>query len=154
MSFSSGFCCFAPVIAAAPGSVWIGNRAGTLWRLDPGSMKVTRSQELPIGIMDLDVEGESLWAAGSGTPGTVFQLNPATGKVVSKIPAGGSVGYAPARIAVDDTRVWVTDGANRSVSGIAIISSAVGPPTALGGPPTSLAVGLGSVWVTVDTNSP
>jgi DNA-binding beta-propeller fold protein YncE len=56
----------------------------------------------------------------------------------------------PLAIAADDREVWVTDTLNGTVSRIVILSEQASAPVEVGKVPTGVAVGLGSVWVTVD----
>ena len=74
-------------------------------------------------------------------------------EVASTIPAGGGkIGTVnqPMSGAADDRDVWVTDTVNGTVSRIVVVSGQAASPVEVGRVPTGLALGLGSVWVTVD----
>ena len=53
-------------------------------------------------------------------------------------------------IAAGREGVWVTDGANGTVSRIPEVTNQVDAPIRVGDSPTAVAVGLGSVWITVN----
>jgi hypothetical protein len=100
--------------------------------------------------------GGDVWIASCGTPATVTRLDAGTGQVVATIAAGGArcpyVGVTGNRISVaaDGTGVWVTDGVNGTVSRVSDATNQVDAPIRIGDAPTAVAVGLKSVWVTVD----
>jgi streptogramin lyase len=51
---------------------------------------------------------------------------------------------------VDSGGVWVTDAVNGAISRIDQTTNQVDPPIRVSDTPTAIAVGLGSVWVTVN----
>jgi DNA-binding beta-propeller fold protein YncE len=97
-----------------------------------------------------------VWVTACGTPGTVLRVDAQTGDVTETIPAGGAVcprgvsAPTPIAIAAGEEGVWVTDGVNGTVSRIREIDNQVLAPVRVGDIPTAVAVGLGSVWVTVN----
>jgi YVTN family beta-propeller protein len=141
-------------MAAGGGSLWTGGFSGRLFQIDARTLRVVGENALngkPINAIWL--QGDSPWVGVSGTPGTVFQVDPQSGEVVSTIPAGGGrTGRInqPMSGAADDRAVWVTDTLNGTVSQIVILSGQASSPVEVGKVPTGIAVGLGSVWVTVD----
>jgi YVTN family beta-propeller protein len=56
----------------------------------------------------------------------------------------------PISIAAGGEGVWVTDALNGTVSRINETTNQVDAPIRVGDMPTAVAVGLGSVWVTID----
>jgi peptide/nickel transport system substrate-binding protein len=89
-------------------------------------------------------------AAGAGAvwvanpeQGTVARVDPATRRVVQRIP----VGRDPAGVAADDGAVWVTDSGDRSVSWINPSTNTVVKRVLVGNGPTGIALGDGAVWV-------
>jgi serine/threonine protein kinase len=110
------------------------------------------------GVVPRDVATSEgyLWIASCGTPGTVVRLDARTGEIAATIPAGGGVcPYQatfgnPITIAAVADSVWVTDGANGAVSRIRTVTNAVEAPISVGKTPTAVAVGLGSLWISVD----
>jgi YVTN family beta-propeller protein len=144
-------------VAIGGGIVWASS-LGRVWQIDPATNSITRSVELEKEVADIVTQGDVAWVATFGTPGTVFRLEAVSGKVLDTIPAGGGSSEFQGskramRLAVDDRNVWVTDGVNGTISRIVIVSGRVLSPTDLGKSPTGVAVGLGSVWVTVDGRS-
>jgi YVTN family beta-propeller protein len=144
-------------MAAGGGSLWTGGFSGRLYQIDARTLRVVGQNTLngkPINAIWL--QGDSPWVGVSGTPGTVFQVDPQSGEVVSTIPAGGgTIGESPnfnqpISGAADDRAVWVTDTLNGTVSQIVILSGQASAPVEVGKVPTGIAIGLGSVWVTVD----
>ena len=95
-------------IAAGGGAVWVGQpgeRAGTVWRIDPTTVSATGTTAvfaLPRGIATAP---SAVWIAG-GTAGTVVKIDTGTGRVLGTI----RLGNAPLDVAADRRRVWVTVG--------------------------------------------
>jgi hypothetical protein len=113
--------------------------------------------ELGTTIGAISVQGETVWVGANTTPGTVFGVDAGSGKITARIAAGGGKSNQAGdfqtrsiRLVADDRDVWVTDVVNGTVSKIMILGGQVSLPTAVGKTPTGIAVGLGSVWVTVD----
>jgi streptogramin lyase len=137
------------------GFVWYANDRGTFGRLDARTDQI-EILELDLAARDLAVYGGSVWAVACGTPGTVAKFDVRTGALVDTISAGGAVCPSIFRrgdrisIAAGPEGVWVTDGANGTVSRIREVTNHVDAPIRIGDTPTAIAVGLGSVWVTVD----
>ena len=141
-------------IAAGEGSVWLGRSTGTLLQFDPQSLGLRRSISLGVAPNGVAVGGGSVWVAASATPGILLQIDPRTGKRLASIRAGAGVFYTPVypiREAVDADNVWVTDSLNGTVSRFEEVSGQVSLPIDVGKYPTAIAIGLGSVWVTVDS---
>jgi YVTN family beta-propeller protein len=145
-------------IAAGEGSVWVGRFDGALLQLDPQSVHLRRSRSMGITPNGVAIGGGSVWVVASATPGILLQIDPLTGKrMAPPIRAGGGVSVIeeavhPIREAVDGNNVWVTDSLNGTISRYGIVSGQVSRPIDVGKYPTAIAVGLGSVWVTVDSN--
>jgi YVTN family beta-propeller protein len=139
------------VIAVGGGAVWAGADNGVLTRIDPATNEVVAeiSLEKPIAAMAFG-EG-SIWAAGVGFPGTVFRVDPRTNQSIATIPAGGTQvpSNEVAGIDVGGGLVWVTDNVTRTVVGIAAVSEGVIRHVSVGSIPVDVAVGQGSLWVTV-----
>ena len=98
----------AAQLAATPGKIWIGNPAGVYW-VDEATEKAARVPGTRIG--DLDqwgnigiVSGEGSVFARTGSD-TVSRIDPKTGTVVAKYPAGGGGGA----VAVGFGSLWVTN---------------------------------------------
>jgi len=95
-----------------------------------------------------------VWAASCGTPGAVAAID-ARGQI-TKLAAGGAVcegfGSAQPPVSIDagTEGIWVIDSVNGTVARIQATTNQVDTPIRVGDTTTAVAVGLGSVWVTVD----
>jgi streptogramin lyase len=139
-------------IAAGEGSVWLGLVDGTLLQLNPQSLHVRRSISLGVSSTGVAIGGGSVWVAASATPGILLQIDPLTGKPLAEpIRAGAGRTVYPIREAVDGNHVWVTDSLNGAISRFGMGTGQLSLPIDVGKYPTAIAVGLGSVWVTVDS---
>jgi YVTN family beta-propeller protein len=149
---------FPWAMAVAGGSLWTGGDEGNLYRIDSVTGEVVSKKALGKAISDISTAVDSVWVGSNGIPGTVFAVDSQSGRVVDTIPAGGGrVGgpwHRPLRLAADEADVWVTDAFNGTISRIVILSGQASPAVDIGEIPTGVAVGLGSVWVTVDGSSP
>jgi YVTN family beta-propeller protein len=137
-------------MAAAGGSLWAGGPSGVLYRVDAGTGKIVKRVGLGRPIGGISVQGDTVWVGTNTTPGVVFEVDASSGQVMATISAGGAGLSHPGQLAADDRDVWVTDAANGSVSRITILGGGVSLPTDVGRDPTGVAIGLGSVWVTVN----
>jgi YVTN family beta-propeller protein len=102
----------AVTVAAAGGAVWVSGNRG-LHRIDPAGNRVTAT-----GVCCGDLAGGAggLWVA-NGMDRTVLRVDPATGRVLVKIPAPpATAGEAPFGIAAASA-VWVTSAATDPKSG-------------------------------------
>jgi hypothetical protein len=141
--------------AVGEGFVWqISGNSPRVGRFDVG---LGRFDLLDVGVVggDITVSGTGVWIAACGTPGTVVLVDGRAGQVIATVAAGGSecrafVAAHPVSIAAGQEGVWVTDAINGTVSRIREVDNQTELPIRLGDSPTSVAVGLGSVWVTVD----
>jgi YVTN family beta-propeller protein len=149
---------FPWAMATAAGSLWTGGDNGDLYRIDSVTGEVLSKKVLGKQITDISATADSVWVGSNGTPGTVFAVDGQSGKVVDTIPAGGGrVGgpwNRPLHLAADEADVWVTDAINGAISRIVILSGQSSPAVDIGEVPTGVALGLGSVWVTVDGQGP
>jgi streptogramin lyase len=142
-------------IAFGASDVWYADDFGRLIQIDPATNKFTQHQ-MEKAAADLAVGGDSVWVAACGTPATVFRLDARTGDIAAQIAAGGAVcPYAAVTgnrmsIVVGSDGAWVIDAPNGTVSRIGLATNQVDAPIHVGETPTAVALGLGSVWVTVD----
>jgi DNA-binding beta-propeller fold protein YncE len=144
-------------MAAAGGSLWAGGSQGVLYRVDPGSGAIVSRIAVGKSIGAISVNDDTVWVGTNTTPGTVFGVDIRAGKITASISAGGGRGFVagdfrvlPIRLAADNEHVWVTDAVNGTVSRVIALSGQASLPTDVGRTPTGVAVGLGSVWVTVE----
>jgi DNA-binding beta-propeller fold protein YncE len=144
-----------------------GAGGGFVWQISQLFPKVARFDVAGdrFDVLDIDVAPRviavsrtDVWLATCGAPGMVIRLDARAGEVTATVAAGGStcsdlVTGRPIAIAADDAGAWVTDGVNGTISRINATTNQVDLPTRVGDTPTAVAVGLGSVWVTVDGTS-
>jgi YVTN family beta-propeller protein len=144
-------------MAAGGGSLWAGGGQGVLYRIDSVTGRVLQRRSLEKGIASIDLAGGMVWVGTNGIPGTIYGLDPQSGDVTDTFAAGagklgapGSPFSIPIRLAADDQNVWVADVVNGTINRVIILSGQSALPVQVGTVPTGVAVGLGSVWVTVD----
>jgi ABC-type branched-subunit amino acid transport system substrate-binding protein/DNA-binding beta-propeller fold protein YncE/predicted Ser/Thr protein kinase len=151
-------------LAAGGGAVWVGTGAGSesfqtrvttgISRVDPGSLKVTRTIELSreenaygpppsVGFPQMAIGAGALWAAGADN--RVYRIDLATGRIVAKIPVVARV----STLAAGAEGVWFLNWTNADVSRIDPATNRVTDRIRVdSGPLAGIAVGGGSVWVT------
>jgi YVTN family beta-propeller protein len=136
------------------GSIWIGNPSGVLLKYAAQTGALLQELDLGKRITAILVREETVWVGENGSPGTVVGVDVSSVKVRESIPAGGGSDGQPApplAMAGDEQSLWVTDGVNSTITRILVVTGqAPDLPTEVGGRPNAIAVGLGSVWVTVD----
>ncbi len=126
-------------VTIGAGYVWVGTSDGELLRFDPRTGRVNRTKDLsPIDAI----------AAGSGAvwtsdvlEGTVTRFDPETMEPADplEIPGGADI------LELDGSDLWVlTQNAGLVTP---ILGGQRGPQIRVGEDPTSLAVGLGAIWV-------
>jgi len=143
-------------MAAGGGSLWAGGQ-GVLYRIDSATGKVLARRSLEKSIGSIALAGDRVWVGTNGIPGTIYGLDAQSGDVTDRFAAGaGKVGAPgspyniPIRLAADDQSVWVADVVNGTINRVIILSGQSALPVQVGTIPTGVAVGLGSVWVTVN----
>jgi len=146
------------VVTAGAGAVWATGTGGRLVRIDPGTNEVRLLVDLHINMGGIIVADGSLWVASRG--GEVLRIDPETGIVEASAPGGGSrpaVGPGGANEGSDNVEmafgegiVWVTGKRNGTLDRILEGGNTALDPIRVGPTPTAVAVGYGSVWVTVD----
>jgi Protein kinase domain len=145
-------------VAAGAGAVWIGNGGGpggntmvSVSRVDPVSLRITRTVTLPnpgrgegllsAGFPQLAVGDGAVWAIDPD--GTVARIDPRSGRVVARVPAQAQT------VAAGREGVWTL--ADNRVARIDPATNRLGKSIPIGASRTvGLAVGAGSVWVTAD----
>jgi YVTN family beta-propeller protein len=95
------------------GAVWVGSSGPSspdlvIWRLDPQTLRVTRTISIGrtnsfLGTVDVAAGAGAVWATNSND-GTLVRIDPRTGKVDATI----RIGRHPRGIAVGADRIWVT----------------------------------------------
>lgn len=130
-------------LAVEDAAVWLADLAReTVLRVDPRSLSV---EELPLPSgTDQIVAGEGqLWVRDNGPEASVSRLDPATGRVIRKIPlAGGADG-----LAIGGGYVYVADSTNDTVIQIDPVTNSAFATIRVGDGPRDLAWGEGFLWV-------
>jgi YVTN family beta-propeller protein len=132
-------CCYA--VATGFGGVWAVDDSG-VWHVDARTNRIV--SRIPIR----DPGGLAVGAGGvwvtSNPLDRLFEIDPATNRVVHSIRVGGR----PLGVAVGGGAVWVANYKDGTVSRVDPQSRTV-VSTKVGRYPTSIAAGVGGVWVTV-----
>jgi streptogramin lyase len=136
------------IVAATTDSLWLFSVARTtLSRVDPDQNAVVAEIRLAAGCSALAFGETALWAACPGED-RVLRINPQTNLVEKRI----EVAARPRALAVGEGSIWVLCEKDGKIDRIdpktnkVTKSIELGVPGAAGG----IAVGLGSVWVTLD----
>jgi virginiamycin B lyase len=150
VAFGAGAAPFS--VAASTDSVWVfSDNRTTLARVDPEQGQVVAEIRLPSGCTALDFGEAALWAACPAED-RVLRINPQTNLVEKRI----EVSSGPRALALGENSVWVlceTDGkvdridpkTNKVTKTIDLLVPSLVPR-----PGGGIAVGQGSVWVTLD----
>jgi YVTN family beta-propeller protein len=146
------------VVTIGDGSVWAAENGGTLYRIDPVTNTIHEVARLGIPAAAITMSDGFLWVAS--TQGQVERIDPATGKVEATVAGGGSPIDCSTGNCTSDTStlgiaegqgiIWITNKVNGSISRILAAGTSPLREIATGQTPTGVAVGYGSVWVTVD----
>jgi streptogramin lyase len=134
-------------IATGAGSVWIATDAkGTLARIDPSTGKVVAEIYVPPGSYGVAFGENAVWVT-STDKSVLTRVDPRTNLVVQTI----AVGPAPRFLAVGDGSVWTLNQGDGSISRVDVATNKVVSTIAAGlsGGGGEIAVGEGSVWVTL-----
>ena len=142
-------------VTFARGHLWVANLDDdTVSRVDPKAGRVVRT--IPTGTAPKALaEGhDAVWAIGGD--GVILRIDPVFNKVVARIPtvkAGTLLKVAPVTggVAATADAVWAIAGGYLSTPRLFRLDSGTGqaePVIATGSSPTSIAEGLGDLWVT------
>ena len=149
-------------LAVGGGAVWVGNGAGSesfdqrvttsISRVDPGSLEVTGTVELSreqsahgpppsLGFPQMAVGAGALWAVGADN--RIYRIDPATSRIVAKIPVVAGVNT----LAAGAEGVWFLNWTDHDVTRIDPATNRVADRIPVDGD-SGIAVGGGAVWVT------
>jgi YVTN family beta-propeller protein len=135
-------------VAVGAGGVWVANADdGTVTRLDPKTRKVVATIGVGADVSDIAIGFGSVWVA-NGNDGSVTRIDPRLNAVETTLDLGPKAQLVPTAaflIAVDETHVWITRGAE--LLRIDPQTERVDRRVRVG-TPIGLATGGGSVWVT------
>jgi class 3 adenylate cyclase len=128
-------------LAVGRGAVWVTFPDGRLVELDAETGKVVARADVG-GFIDEAVLGAGgLWVLDI-TDGTLTRVDPRTLEASDPTGFSGSV----LGMAADDEHVWLLETSGDDVIPVSA-GGIVGDPISVGGDPSGIAVGLGSVWV-------
>jgi YVTN family beta-propeller protein len=135
-------------VAVGAGGVWVANADdGTVTRLDPKTRKVVATIGVGADVSDIAIGFGSVWIA-NGNDGSVTRIDPRLNAVETTLDLGPKAQLVPTAaflIAVDETHVWITRGAE--LLRIDPQTDRVDQRVHVG-TPIGLAAGGGFVWVT------
>jgi streptogramin lyase len=135
-------------LATSTDSVWLfSDNRTTLSRFDPDQNQVVAEIRLPAGCSALAFGESALWAACPGED-RVLRINAQTNVVEKRI----EVAARPSELAIGEGSVWVLCEKDGKVDRIDPKTNKVSKSIELGVPGATggVAVGLGSVWVTLE----
>ena len=133
------------------GAVWVANGSARLFKVDPGSARISDRIDLPQPADGVAVDGDTLWAISAGAAG-VMEIDSRSGRVRNTLQITsrpGSTRPIPIAITAGEGAVWVLNANTPSVTRIDPELGAVTDTTELGvgSNPTAIATGANSVWV-------
>ena len=122
--------------------LWIGTTGGLLLRIDP-SGEITGERRVADSIQLVAASAEGVWVVDQFA-GAVLRIDPASFRAVADpVPFTGSIDA----IAVMGDHVWVLDFETGLLTRISIQENRVVGQVSVPARPTSLAAGLGAIWV-------
>jgi streptogramin lyase len=136
------------VVAAGTDSLWLfSDDRTTLSRIDPDQNQVVAEIRLPAGCSALAFGESALWTACPAED-RVLRINPQSNLMEKRI----EVGSRPHALAVGEGSIWVLCEKDGKIDRIDPKTNKVAKSIELGVPGAAggIAVGLGSVWVTLD----
>jgi YVTN family beta-propeller protein len=145
------------IVTAGEGVMWAAGYDGRLFRVDPRTNELQHVASLGVSVGAITFGDGALWIAS--TPGGILRVDPATGSIEATVPGGGTPEEFQSRSFQDvqlgmtfaDGIIWVTGKLNGTIDRIVANGNSALQPINVGQTPTGVAVGYGSVWVTVDT---
>jgi len=133
-------------IGAGDGAIWVVNVDRTVSRIDPATNTVTRTIEVAAeGLAAVAVGAGAVWITDP-VAGVVWRIDPGEARVVQKtIP----LEYGVVGISFGEGSVWVANPLEGTVSRIDPSTDRVVATLNVGNAPSNVAIGGGSVWMTV-----
>jgi hypothetical protein len=136
-----------PVIAVASGfgSIWALDTSSTLYRIAPGSARV--SKRIPLGAgapYNIWIGAGSVWVVDDRS-GQLVRISASTNRVVARL----AVGDGPADMVFDGPRAWVINHRDRGLVGVNAADNTVRRiATIPGDAPERMVRAAGRLWVT------
>jgi streptogramin lyase len=142
-------------VEAGENAVWVGIRGARfrstptpkVVRIDPRTMEVVRTIEVPRGVQDMAVGGGAVWVTNRATD-SVTRIDVRTGaqQVVT-------VGRGPSGLAIGSGSVWTANGEESTVTRIDRQTHRSSATVSVPGQPRFAAFGGGDVWVSTFASS-
>lgn len=130
-------------LALSGGSAWVAcKEQSRVVRVSTKTGRITKSVRLRSSAIAVRPGFRSIWALDSG--GTLYRLNPKTGKVAKRISLGVAAAY---NIWIGGGSVWVADDQGASVVRVSPRTNRVVAHVRAGNGPASMAFAGGTAWV-------
>jgi YVTN family beta-propeller protein len=144
-------------VAANNDAIWTTSNIGSVLKLNPSTDRPVAQSELGLPATGILVDDQGVWIATAGSPGQLELLDPATLRVTATVPVGTTTEPHPATgtcqrpvsMAEANGFLWVTNVDDGTISQVSLDSRSGAATIPVGKSPTGVAVGFGSVWVTV-----
>jgi class 3 adenylate cyclase/streptogramin lyase len=126
-------------VAVGAGYVWVGTTGGELVRFDPRTHEIRRVEDQ--GSIDSVVAGpQSVWTSDV-VEGSVTRFDPETMRSLETIEVSGGADV----LVIGEAGVWVLSLSTGQIT--AVVDGENRQPVRVGDAPTSIAAGLGAIWV-------
>ena len=135
---------FLPVATGAR-AVWVVDTEGTLWKIDPITMKVVGAYEVALAGDSVAIAAGSVWVADI-LSNSVVRVDPKSGVILKTIELAGT----PNWLAFAGGRIWVEDYDSATITPIDPGTNELGRPIAVARNPSWMSAGLGALWVPAD----
>jgi hypothetical protein len=130
-------------LAVQAGSAWVAcKEQSRVIRVDTTTGKTSTSVRLGGPAIAVAAGAGSIWALSSG--GTLYRLDPASGKIVRRISLPVAAAY---NIWIGGRSVWVADDQGARVLRVSTATNRVVAQIAVGDGPADMAFASGSAWV-------
>jgi YVTN family beta-propeller protein len=146
------------VVTTGEGAVWAAGNGGRLIRIDPRSNVVRLVANLRVAPAAITIAEGVLWVASAG--GGILRVDPSSGSIQLTLPGGGAPGLqgrgtfrSELSMTYGNGILWVTGKVGGTIDRVIADANTVLEPIKVGQTPTGVAVGFGSVWVTVDASA-
>ncbi len=126
-------------------AVWVVDSEGTLWKIDPITMKVVFAKEVAVDGVSVATAGGSVWVADD-LSNSVVRVDPDSGEILKTIELAGT----PDWLAFAGGRIWVEDYGSATITPIDPGTNELGRPIAVARNPSWMSAGLGALWVPAD----
>jgi YVTN family beta-propeller protein len=149
---------FGVVVTTGVNAVWATGISGRLVRIDPGTNQKDMVANLGVSSGAITVADGAVWIATNR--GGVVRVDPIVGSIEATVPGGGTPGEfrmsgirnLQLAMTFADGIIWITGKLSGTIDRIVASGNSPLEPIKVGQTPTGVAVGYGSVWVSVDAS--